>query len=175
LYLNVRVNIFNYVLFYFNLNLKVLKIKKNILTDSFKVLNVIYIVLNDYLDLISCPYPNNLAKSTFSQHLLVKGYFLIKFIVKVLNVLKSEKSFNSAFTESMYYMAHFFSYLLFVRYESCISIFFSRQKTCFTKTPLVNNGKYTMRLNCGVLYISTHTKTSDSRGYPLQRGVIYQD
>jgi len=64
-------------MFYFNLILKVLKSRRGHSTDSFKVNNVNYIVLNDYLVLISCPYPNNLAKSTFSQHLLVKGMLLI--------------------------------------------------------------------------------------------------
>jgi len=44
--------------------------------------------------------------------------FLLKecLMIKVLNVLKcsSEKSFNSAFTESMHYLAHLFCCLLFV-------------------------------------------------------------
>ena len=52
------------------------KSKRDILTITFKVINVKYFVFNDYLDLVSCINPDNKDMSIFSLHLLVKGMLL---------------------------------------------------------------------------------------------------
>jgi len=83
-----------------------IKLKIDIFRENDKILEIYvlfnYIILNDYLDLISCTYPKNLVKSTFSQRLLVKEMLLNQIHSKSAECLKcsSEKSFNSAFTST---------------------------------------------------------------------------